>query len=65
MTDDPIRLCTIYRIKNISRSLRQARKQQLLKGTELISKLVHEAKNRIIIMPGSGVNERNINKIKK
>ena len=34
-------------------------------GTELLKKLIQQAKNRIIIMPGAGVNSSNIAKLKE
>ena len=66
MTADPMQaLHDLIDLKNISRILTSGQEATAFEGAELIAKLVQEAKNRIIIMPGSGVNERNINKIRK
>jgi copper homeostasis protein len=66
MTADPIKaLHDLIELKNITRILTSGQEVTAYEGAELISKLVQEAKNRIIIMPGSGVNERNISKIRK
>ena len=47
------------------RLLTSAQKNKALEGTELISQLVCQAGGRIIIMPGSGINESNIAQIAK
>ena len=47
------------------RLLTSGQKNKALEGTELISQLVCQAGGRIIIMPGSGINESNIAKIAK
>ena len=45
------------------RLLTSGQKDKALEGTELISQLVCQAGDRIIIMPGSGINESNIERI--
>jgi copper homeostasis protein len=47
------------------RLLTSGQKNKALEGTELISQLVCQAGGRIIIMPGSGINESNIAQIAK
>lgn len=45
------------------RILTSGLQEKAIDGTTLISQLVEKAKDRIIIMPGSGINEDNINSI--
>ena len=47
------------------RILTSGQKNKAYEGIELLSRLVDKAKNRIIIMPGSGINETNICEIKE
>lgn len=47
----------------IKRILTSGGKNTIYDGIELLSKLVEAAKNEIIIMPGSGINENTIEKI--
>ncbi|MCG8410391.1 MAG: copper homeostasis protein CutC [Bacteroidales bacterium] len=47
------------------RILTSGQKNKAYEGIELLSRLVDKAKNRIIIMPGSGINETNIREIKE
>jgi len=44
----------------IERLLTSGQQQTALQGNTLISELIEKAQNRIIIMPGSGINENNI-----
>ena len=43
-----------------NRLLTSGQKNKAHEGTELISQLINQAGNRIIIMPGSGINDSNI-----
>jgi len=47
------------------RLLTSGQKNKADEGTELIRKLISQAKDRIIIMPGSGINESNIATVAK
>ena len=47
------------------RLLTSGQKNKADEGTELIRKLIRQAKDRIIIMPGSGINELNIATVAK
>lgn len=47
----------------VDRVLTSGQESSALEGVELISVLVQQAGGRIIVMPGGGVNERNIHKI--
>jgi copper homeostasis protein len=65
MTADPLQaLEDIIAIKQISRLLTSGQEKSAYEGAELIAQLIKQAKDRIIIMPGAGVYERNIQKIK-
>ena len=44
----------------VDRILTSGQKQTAVEGVSLISQLVKQAQNKIIIMPGSGVNNKNI-----
>lgn len=48
-----------------SRILTSGRYPKVMQGIELLSTLVQQSKNRIIIMPGSGVNSSNIAKLQQ
>lgn len=47
----------------VDRVLTSGQESSALEGLDLISALVQQAGDRIIVMPGGGVNERNIHKI--
>ena len=47
----------------IDRILTSGQEVSVLEGLDLITDLVRKAGNRVIIMPGGGITERNINKI--
>lgn len=47
----------------VDRVLTSGQESSALEGLDLITTLVQQAGNRIIVMPGGGVNERNIHKI--
>jgi copper homeostasis protein len=66
MTADPVQaLEDIISIPQITRLLTSGQEKSAYEGAELIAQLVEQAKGRIIIMPGAGVYERNIQKLKK
>lgn len=44
----------------VHRVLTSGQKQTAIEGIEVVSKLVKQAQNKIIVMPGGGVNEKNI-----
>lgn len=46
-----------------ARLLTSGQKDKAQDGAELISQLINQAENRIVIMPGSGINETNIARI--
>ena len=48
----------------IHRILTAGQKNTVPEGLDLIKKLIEKAANRIIIMPGSGINEKNIKEIR-
>lgn len=47
----------------VERVLTSGQEESVIEGLDLITQLVKQANDRIIIMPGGGVNERNIKKI--
>jgi copper homeostasis protein len=64
LTSDPfIAMEEIIRIR-IDRILTSGQKNTVPEGLNLIGQLIEKAGNRITIMPGSGVNEDNIQKIR-
>lgn len=50
---------------NFDRILTSGQQATALQGAELIGKLIAKAKDSIIIMPGCGINEQNIEQIKQ
>ncbi|MDH3673901.1 MAG: copper homeostasis protein CutC [Anaerolineae bacterium] len=63
MTRDPFEaLEDLVRLK-IDRVLSSGQEYSVLEGLELITDLVQAARERIVVMPGGGITERNINKI--
>ncbi len=63
MCADPFRGLQDVISSGASRLLTSGQKDKAFEGTELISKLVRKAGSRIIIMPGSGLNESNIKEL--
>ena len=63
MTPDPIEALEDCIAIGFDRILTSGQQPQAIKGLELIAQLNHEAKGRIIIMPGSGVNEETVGEI--
>ena len=47
----------------VDRVLTSGQENSALEGVELIAALVQQAGNRIVVMPGGGVNERNVGKV--
>lgn len=65
MTADPMQaLQDLIELKTVHRILTSGQEATAFEGSELISKLIRKAAGRIIVMPGAGVNERNISKIR-
>jgi copper homeostasis protein len=66
MTVDPLQaLEDIISIKGITRLLTSGQEKSAYEGAELIARLIKQADGRIIIMPGAGIYERNISKMKQ
>jgi copper homeostasis protein len=66
MTADPVQaLEDIISIKGITRLLTSGQEKSAYEGAELIAQLIKQADGRIIIMPGAGIYERNIGKMKQ
>lgn len=64
MTPDPFKALEEIIELGIDRILTAGQKNTVPEGIELISELVKQAGDRIIIMPGSGINEQNIKQIR-
>ncbi|XP_071866909.1 copper homeostasis protein cutC homolog [Bombus fervidus] len=62
--NDPLKSLQILINLGFKRVLTSGQKDTAEEGLELIQKLVQEAQNRIIVMPGSGITKDNILKIK-
>jgi len=60
MASDPFSAVEDIIETGFDRILTSGQRATAFEGAELISKLVQQANNRIIIMPGSGINENNI-----
>ncbi len=60
MTPDPFKALEDIILTGADRILTSGQTDKAVDGAELIKKLVEKAGNRIIIMPGSGINEDNI-----
>ena len=65
MCPDPFQGLEDVIASGAKRLLTSGQKNKSIEGTELISQLVHQAGDKIIIMPGSGINESNIAQIAK
>ncbi len=63
MARDPYEAMETLAAIRIDRILTSGQESSVLEGLDLISDLVRKAGNRIIIMPGGGINERNFGKI--
>jgi copper homeostasis protein len=64
MTPDPFKALEEIISLGIDRILTAGQKNTVPEGLNLISRLVEKAGNRVIIMPGSGINEQNIREIR-
>lgn len=63
MAKDPFESLDILIDLGIERVLTSGKENKALDGMHLIRKLVERSKDRVIIMPGSGINEENIKNI--
>jgi len=63
MCRDPLLALDQLKKTNITRILTSGAMNKAIEGIELIIKLIEKAGNDIIIMPGSGVNEKNLEEI--
>jgi copper homeostasis protein len=63
MTHDPFQTLEDCIEVGFDRILTSGQQEQALHGVELIAELIERAKNRIVIMPGSGVNEITVGEI--
>ena len=63
MTEDPWRALDALIGLGVDRILTSGQDATALEGLPLIAALVREAKDRVIIMPGGGVTERNVGRI--
>lgn len=63
MTRDPFEALEDLIALGIDRVLTSGQENSVLEGLELIADLVQRAGDRIIVMPGGGITERNINKV--
>lgn len=65
MVPDPVKALEDIISTGADRILTSGHKDKAFDGIELIKKLVDKAGDRIIIMPGSGINENNISTMKE
>ncbi len=65
MCVDPVKGLEDVIVSGASRLLTSGQKNKANEGIELISQLIQQAGKRIIIMPGSGINESNIAELAK
>ncbi len=63
MARDPHEAMAALAGMGVDRILTSGQESSVLEGLDLISDLVHKAGDRIIIMPGGGINERNFSRI--
>jgi copper homeostasis protein len=63
MTRDPFQAMKTLITLGIERILTSGQESSVLEGLDLIAQLVDDAGDRIIIMPGGGITERNFSKI--
>jgi copper homeostasis protein len=63
MCSDPFKALEQLIDIGVTRILTSGLKKRALEGVELIAKFIEKAEDRIIIMPGSGVNEKNISEL--
>lgn len=65
MTSDPFSALETLVELGIDRILTSGQEESVSEGLELVTELIQRAGERIIIMPGGGINERNIERIVK
>ncbi len=65
MTSDPFSTLEEVIKLGCDRLLTSGQEHTAFEGAELIAQMVEQAKDRIIIMPGAGITNRNIQKIRK
>jgi len=63
MTPNPFVSLETLISSGVDRILTSGQEASVLEGLDLITELVHRANSRIVIMPGGGLNERNISKV--
>ena len=63
MTKDPLKSLDILIDLGVERILTSGQENNALAGLSLIKELVHRAKDKIIIMPGAGINHMNVMEI--
>ncbi len=63
MTKDPFESLDILIDLGVERILTSGKESNAIQGVELIRELVKRAEDKIIIMPGAGINERNVKDI--
>jgi copper homeostasis protein len=63
MTRDPRRALEDLIGLGVDRVLTSGSENSALEGADLIGELAHQARGRIVVMPGGGITERNIGKI--
>ena len=63
MTKDPLKSLETLISLGVERILTSGQESNAFEGVDLIKELVHRAGDRIIIMPGAGINELNIEEI--
>jgi copper homeostasis protein len=63
MTPDPFQALETLVELGVDRVLTSGQEQSVLEGLPLIVELTKQAGNRIIIMPGGGITERNVHRI--
>jgi len=64
MTPEPFRALEVIIALRIDRILTAGQKNKAPEGVELLKQLVIKAGSRIVIMPGSGINEQNIRAVR-
>ena len=65
MTPDPIAALETLIELGVDRLLTSGQEKTALEGSELIYQLVQKARERIIIMPGGGITDRNIARLRR
>ncbi|WP_462281032.1 copper homeostasis protein CutC [Salinivirga cyanobacteriivorans] len=60
MCSDPFKALEQFIDIGVTRILTSGLKKRAMEGVELIAKFIEKAEDRIIIMPGSGVNDKNL-----